>query len=251
MASVPTDTAVAIRRRNAVDRWYFLTMAVVMIVVAIAGFAPSIVDPSRRLGPMTLLVTVHGVLFFLWLLLFLLQTTLIAARRVDLHRRMGIVAVVLLCSLVPLSYEVTVQMVRRGFDLSGDQMARLDPQFASVFNFVALLEFPLLAGMALAYRRRKEIHKRLMLFANIMLMGVPITHFLGHVGLLTPAVGPFAVLAGTTLFLLSAVAWDYLSSHRIHPLTAAVATSIFLLLPIQAALGSTAAWHRFAAWFAR
>ena len=248
MASVPTDTAVAIRRRNAVDRWYFLTMAVVMIVVAIAGFAPSIVDPSRRLGPMTLLVTVHGVLFFLWLLLFLLQTTLIAARRVDLHRRMGIVAVVLLCLLVPLSYEVTVQMVRRGFDLSGDQLGTTgDPLFGSIFNFFAVIEFPLLAGVALAYRRRKEIHKRLMLFANISLMGPPITHFLGHFGLLTA----FTVLAGLAMFFLSAVAGDYLSARRVHPLTATLAILLFLVQPIQALVGSTAAWHHFAAWLTR
>jgi hypothetical protein len=93
---------------------------------------------------------------------------------------MGIFAVILLCVLVPLSYEVTVQMVRRGYDLSGDQMTRTDPFFGSIFNFFAVIEFPLLAGAALAYRRRKQVHKRLMLFANIMLMVPAITHFFGE-----------------------------------------------------------------------
>jgi hypothetical protein len=229
-------------------RWYFPSMAVVMIVMAVAGFAPSIVNPARRLGPMTLLLAVHGILFFLWLLLFLLQTTLIAARRADLHRRMGIVAIVLLVVLVPLSYMVTVQMVRRGFDLSGDQISRTAPDaiFGSIFNFFAVIEFPLLAGAALAYRRRKEIHMRLMLFANIALMGPPITHFLGHFGLLTP----FTVLAGLAAFFLSAVAGDYLSTRRVHPLTATLAILLFLLQPIQGIVGSTIAWHHFAAWLA-
>ena len=222
-------------------------MAAVMILVSVAGFAPSIVDPSRRLAPLTPLVSLHGILFLLWQVLFLLQTTLIAARRADLHRRMGIVAVVLLAILVPVSCEVTVQMVRRGFDLSGDQTTRTDPLFGSIFNFFAVVEFSLLAVAALAYRRRKEIHKRLMLFANIALMGAPITHFLGHFGLLSP----FTVLAGLALFFLSAVARDYLSARRVHPLTASLAIVLFLAQPIQAIVGTTAAWHHLAAWLAR
>jgi hypothetical protein len=231
------------QRNSAFDRWYFTWVALVMITVAIAGFAPSIVDSSRRLAPLTPLVAVHGILFFLWLLLFLLQTTLIAARRADLHRRMGIVAVVLLILIVPLSYLVTVQMARRGFDLSGDQMTRTDPLFGSIFNFFAVVEFPLLAGLALAYRKHKEIHKRIMLFANISLMGPPITHFLGHFGLLSP----FTVLAGLAFFLLSAVAADYIRARRVHPLTATLAILLFLFQPIQAIVGATAAWHHFAA----
>jgi len=225
------------------DRWYLTCFALVMIAVTIAGFAPSIVNPSRRLAPVTLLVAVHGVLFFLWLLLFLVQTSLIATRHVDLHRRMGALAVVLLTLLVPLSYVVTVQMVRRGFDLSGDQMARTDPLFGSIFNFVGLIEFALLAGASLAFRRRKEIHKHLMLFANVTLMEVSITHLLGHLGLLSPP----AVVAGTAIFLLPVVVWDYLTSHRIRPLTVLLAVCIFLLLPAQGVLGTTAAWHHFAA----
>jgi hypothetical protein len=252
MPSVPTESAANIGPRNAVpgpwfDRWYFPGMAVVMIAVAIAGFAPSIVDPSRRLAPLSPLVAVHGMLGFLWLLLFLLQTTLIAAQRTDVHRRMGIIAVVLLVVLVPVSYIVTVQMARRGFDLSGDQMMKTDPLFGSIFNFFGSIEFPLLAGTALAYRRHREIHKRLMLFANISLMGPPITHGLGHFGLLTA----FTVLAGLALFFLAAVAGDYLRERRVHPLTASLAVTLFLCQPLQAIIGATAAWHRFAAWLVR
>jgi hypothetical protein len=137
------------------------------------GGAPSIIDPSRRLAPLTPLVAAHGILVFCWLLLFAFQTVLIGSRHFAFHRRMGIVDVVLLGPLVLLSYVVTVDMVDRGFDLSGDQGGRTDPLFASVFNFVGLIEFLVLAGVALAYRRRKEIHKRFMLFANISLMGAP------------------------------------------------------------------------------
>ena len=253
MSSIPTSDPVLdpLQRKSAfsrwLEKWYFPAMAIIMIVIAITGFAPSIVDPSRRRAPLTPLVAVHGLLLLLWLILFLLQTVLVAARRVDLHRRMGIAAVALLTSLVPLSYMVTVQMLRRGFDLSGDQVKGPDPYFGSIFNFFSLVEFAVLAGIALAYRRRTEIHKRLMLFATMSLMGAPFTHLFGHYSLLSP----LNVLAGLALLFFSAVARDYLTARRIHPLTAALAMSMFLLLPIQAMVGSTAAWHRFARWLAR
>jgi hypothetical protein len=232
-------------------QWYFVAMALAMIVVAVAGFAPSIIDPSRRLAPLTPLVAAHGILVFCWLLLFVFQAVLIRSRHVAFHRRMGIVALVLLTVLVPLSYVVTVHMVHRGFDLSGDQGGKTDPLFGSIFNFATLIEFLVLVGIALAYRRRKEIHKRFMLFANISLMGAPITHFLGYFGLLSASTGPFLVLGGLALFFLAAVAGDYFRVRRVHPLTAALAILSFLLLPIQAIIGDSAAWHHFATWLAR
>jgi hypothetical protein len=70
MLSVPTAAANDIRQRNAIGRWYYPGMAVVMIAVAIAGFAPSIVNPSHRHAPLTPLVAVHGIVFSLWLVLY-------------------------------------------------------------------------------------------------------------------------------------------------------------------------------------
>src|SRR5579863_5692655 len=149
-ASTSNYAAVARHRNTPVDRWYLRTLAVVTIAVAIAGLAPSVVDRSRRLGPMTALATMHGILFFLWLVLFLVQATLAATRRVAAHRGMGVVAIVLLVLLGPRSQGVTIDMVRRGCDLSGYRMMRADPLFGSIFNFVDVLEFPSLARVVLA-----------------------------------------------------------------------------------------------------
>src|SRR3546814_20258486 len=77
-----------------------------------------------------------------------------------------------------------------------------------------MLVFALLVGAALRFRRRSDIHKRLML--------------LGCVGLLTAAIAriPLALLrAGgivtafsTTLALvLACVAWDTIAQRRLHP----------------------------------
>lgn len=56
------------------ERRYFTAMALVMIAISIAGFLPAIVDPSSRRAPLTPLAAVHGMAYFAWLVLLLVQT---------------------------------------------------------------------------------------------------------------------------------------------------------------------------------
>src|SRR5450631_2047473 len=106
-------------------RWFYVGMALMMIATSIAGFLPAIIDPATRRAPLTPLAEVHGIVFFMWLLLYLAQSLLIANRRVDLHRRLGLAGVGLLAVMIPLGFTATTAMVRQGFDLSGDQ--QIDP----------------------------------------------------------------------------------------------------------------------------
>ena len=256
MITAPHPLLTSATQRTLFERWYFTGMAIVMLAVSLAGFMPAIAHPATRRAPLSLLAAAHGIVFFAWLLLFLTQSLLVATRRVAWRRRLGLTSVVLLALIVPLSFETTAAMVRRGFDLSGDQHAGylppwgLDVYTASIFNFSTLLVFAILAIAAICYRRRPEIHKRLMLFANITLTGPPVTHLIGHISPL--ALTPTAVLIPFTLFLLAGVARDYLVAKRIHPLTAGLAIALFLSLPIQGAvIGPSARWHRIAAWLSQ
>jgi hypothetical protein len=126
----------------------------------------------------------------------------------------------------------------------------LDAATGSVFNFAGLLIFAVLAIAAICYRRRPEVHKRLMLFANIEMMQAPSGHFLGHFPPL--ALTPVTSLLCFSIFLLAALARDYLVAKRIHPLTAALAIALFLSLPLEGAvIGPSAAWHHFVGWLAQ
>ena len=85
------------------------------------------------------------------------------------------------------------------------------------------------------------IHKRLMLFANIQLMGAPLAHLLGHADLLT---GPAAMLSVLAVCLVT-VAGDYAVERRLHPLTVALAIASVAWLPIAGTvIGPSLAWHR-------
>ena len=255
MATALYQASTQLPRERSIARWFFAGMAILMLVTSVAGFAPAILNPVGRRAPLSLLATVHGLVFFVWLLLFLAQSLLVATGRVAFHRRLGFAAAFILALMIPLGYAATVTMVQRGFDLSGDQKivpnppaGSLDPLGASIFNFGYLFTFAILAAGAICFRRRPAIHKRLMLFANIELMGAPIAHIMGHINMLTPA----TIMLPFSLFLLAAVARDYLTEKRIHPLTIWLAIVLFVSQPIDGILiGPSAAWHQIAAWLTR
>jgi hypothetical protein len=247
--------------RAARGRWFFVGMALVFIATSIAGFLPAIVQPATRRAPLTLLAAAHGIVFFAWLLLYLAQSLLVANGRVDLHRRLGLTSIVLLAAMIPIGFATTTAMVRRGFDLSGDQHAdphpvegvSVDAPTTSVFNFAFLLQFAVLAVAAICYRRRPDVHKRLMLFANITLMAAPIAHLLGHVpSTWVPVSGDAAAAILNISFLLAPVAFDYLTEKRVRFLTTGLAIGLFASLVLQASvIAPSATWHRFAEWISQ
>jgi hypothetical protein len=251
MATTTYQTLSKPQKNVLVDRWFFTGMTLAMLAVATAGFVPSIVHTAGRRAPISPLVAAHGILFFAWLIIFLVQSRLVATGRVALHRRVGVAAAFVLALMIPLGYATTVIMVRRGFDLTGDLRIDHDPLFESIFPFGDLLMFTVLAVAAIAYRRQPEIHKRLMLFANIVLMGAPLAHFIGHAPRLAAMPGAI-IMVPISMFLIAAVARDYWLMGRVRPLTVALAIVLFLSGPLRAAdIGPSAAWHQIASWLVR
>jgi hypothetical protein len=234
------------------ERRFFTGIAIAMLGVAIAAFTPSLAHPAGRHAPLSLLAAAHGIVFFAWLIIFLVQSSLVATRHVAWHRRIGLASIFLLALMIPLAWETTVAMVRRGFDLSGDLSIEMgnDPFHEAVFPFCNILIFSILVGAALAYRRRPEIHKRLMLFANIELMPAPLAHFIGH----SPSLAhlPAAIImVPISIFVIAAVGRDLLVARRVHPLTWGLAALRMVSGFLEAGpIGSSAAWHHFASWLA-
>ena len=172
-ALTATPSASAVRRSD--DRFY-VSMALVAMLIVTAGFGPGLVDPSMRRAPLTIPVFAHGVVFATWLALFLTQTLLIPKGQFAIHRRLGYAGAVLAVLMVVSGYFTAIAMGRRGYDLSGDLVATDDDALTIlVFQLGDLLSFSILVGSAVFYRRRADVHKRLMLLATVgTLMGAPL-----------------------------------------------------------------------------
>jgi hypothetical protein len=249
-------------KRHALRGRFYVGAAVFVILLNAAGFLPSLIDQSRRVAAPPWLVTAHGATASAWLLLFLAQTILVATRRTVWHRRIGVAGPFLVVAIVLSGYLAQIDMVRRGYDLSGDLLRAAPPgsQAPSAEEFAAQMlpalqtfaNFGLLAGLGLWFRHRREIHKRLMLLALGQLVVTPLIHLSGHLIGHWPAL--HGRLSGAVLLIgfslqFAGAAYEKMSHGRIHPL--------FLWVPLLVIVESvslfafvmpSAAWHRFAMW---
>ena len=243
-------------RTRAVDRWFSVGVALMIILLNVAAFTPSLVDPSRRTVPLPLppLVVLHALVSVGWLLVFLAQATLVATARVDTHRQGGVVGAVLSAAVVVLGALVVLAQARRGVDLSGD-ISRL-PLPAGVDGLsatVALLFFPLqfgaFVGAALWYRHHPRTHRRLMLFAALAgITPTPVAHLIGHwVG---PQPWADALFPLSALFFVSLVAvHERMVTGRIHAVTVWLGLLVVVAERVLTwGIQRTAAWHRFGEW---
>ncbi len=140
-------------------------MALVMATVVIYGFSQTIVDnlvhaPIPRPG----LLYVHAAVFSAWMALFVLQTSLVAFGNVPLHRRLGVVWVVVGAALPIIGTATGIVMRRFRVIHDHDTLPFLAVPLTDMAIFTALFL------LAVLWRRRPEFHRRLMFLATCVLM---------------------------------------------------------------------------------
>lgn len=236
-----------------VEGRFYIGMALAAVGITMAGFGPAALDTASRRAPLTLAVAAHGAVFSAWLLLFLTQTLLVPTRRTVLHRRLGYAGVVLAVLMIASGYATAIAMARRGHDLSGDLIrATSNPLELLVFQLGDLISFSVLVGLAVWYRNRPEVHKRLMLLATIgALMPAALAHIIGHSPVLREMRAPIILVPLVPLLFAGAV-HDRLSRGRIHPVSLWVAVALLLWSNLRAAvIGPSDVWQKFATWLIR
>jgi hypothetical protein len=150
-------------------RYFFVAMAVLMILIVFAGFAPSFFlrsafHPDHELS---ILLHIHGLVFSAWIILFLVQTTLIAKGSRTVHQRLGWFTVGVAVVMLLLVGAATVEQMRRGLPL---EEAATD----ITLNLAGAIMFGVPVTCAIYYRKRPDWHKRFMLCATLALLGAPI-----------------------------------------------------------------------------
>ena len=245
-ASEPAATAATSRRLA--DRWFYVGVTSSVILLNLVSFGPTIIDPSARTVPLPLtsIVLTHVLVSLAWLLTFLVQVTLVATGRPAVHRRVGVIGILLSAAFIVVTWFMLVEGARRGFDLGGDLVPRgrtVDPgKFLA--PAYALVPFGVFVAAAVWCRRRPAVHKRLMMLAMVTTTGAPVVHLMGHWQL------PFLIFPVSQIMLLSLLPiHDRLSQGRIQPVSLWGGVAAFAWAPLFFNLiAPTPAWHAFAGW---
>jgi len=223
------------------DHVFFTSMIVIMLGTVFLGFARSYyLAGVYNALPLTPILHIHGAVFSLWMLVLLTQTVLVSAKRVDLHRKLGMAGFVLACFMLPLGLLATADSVGRASYLNHppDLLAFTVVPFTSISLFAVLIAF--------AYRARKDstTHKRLVVLAMSSPMVAGIARW------------PFPRLLHNTehatlvsfLFLAALALYDLWSTHKLHRATLWGSLLVVVVEGTRGCIGNTDPWHAFARW---
>lgn len=235
LRSPPTTVALRLRRRP-----LYIALSLLMGSIAVTGFWPTYFGPlatwSVQQPP---IIHLHATVFVGWLLLFLTQAVLAATGRVSWHLKLG---------RFGIGYGVLLVVVGlyTGVSRSADRLhAGQDAEgllYASVADMVVFTTFFV---AAVAFRRKPQIHKRLMIVAATMLL-VAATARMSF--LPAPPLRRPVMLAIWFSPVLLAMFHDLRSRRLIHPVYAmGLAAFLVRIFGAEFVVGTTA-WSAFTGW---
>jgi hypothetical protein len=232
-------TPVINRRRR--ERWFYISMSIAALITVFAGFAPTYyLRPYFKTAPLMPLLHVHGIVFTSWLVLFLIQTTLVAAHRTDIHRRLGILGGVIATLMIVIGATTAVIRASQG----ATPVPGVSPLSFLVVPLGDISVFAIIVGAGFYYRRRPDVHKRLMLLATVSILAAAIA----RLPFAIMQAGPPAFFGITDLFVLTCILYDLITLKRVHRATALAALLIIASQPLRLMLAGTHVWLAFAGW---
>lgn len=224
------------------DHIFFSALAILIAVIVFIGFAPTYylagVFHARPLP--SVIVHIHGAVATSWIVLLVVQTSLISTHHRNAHRKLGIFGFCIALAMIVLS----VLAARESILVQGRKAPGFDP---ATFFAIPLSEVVGFAGpvlVAFAMRRKASIHKRLILVGTIAILTAafgrwPVA-FLYHRPL--PA-----MLCSYSLFVVM-IFYDLASTRKLQSATAFGSAFVIFVQLMSYPVGHTAVWHSFASW---
>ena len=226
--------------RRISDRPLYLMAAVLIPLIVLAGFARTYYLKGFFAAPPlpSFIVHLHGVVMTAWVVLFIVQITLVAKRRTKVHQQLGLLGSIISALVVIVGVLTALHAAARGATPGPPPLAFLIIPLGDMVLFGALV------GAALYYRKRFDVHKRLMLLAGTAMLPPAIARI--PLSVIT-TYGPLAFYGLTDLCIIGFVVFDTIRHRRLHPVFLWGTLAIILFQPLRILLAGTEAWMSFAA----
>lgn len=221
-------------------------MAGYCALLAFAGFSQTYFIPiaQGQLEDLSPVVHIHGFLFFCWMILFVVQSSLIRVGQKALHRNLGMAAISLATAMVIFGLTVNLLANERRIEIGN-----LDQAYSlGLGSWMAIIAFATMFSAAIANTRKPERHKRLMLFATAMLLqpavGRIFRPFISEWGSFLGVPTVFWVAWCTVnAILVACLVYDYRTAGRFHPVTLVCGAVLIARELLPGALSGTTAWR--------
>ena len=172
MASVPQEVVArpfrqVFKRNPLLDRYFYFFMSLLVAAIVVWGFSHSVnANLFHPAVPRPFLLWIHGAAFSGWVVFYIFQSALVRTHNVRVHRSLGWLGVALGAVMVPLGITTAVVMGR--FDTY-----RLHQKGGDAFLIVPFYDmaaFAVCLALAIYWRKKPELHRRMMLIATCGLL---------------------------------------------------------------------------------
>ena len=153
---------------------FFFWLALAMCFFVFGGFGMHSALPALQgdFPPAPPFVHIHGVVFVCWMLLLLVQTGLVGAGNVKLHRSLGMWGIAHGTAILILALAIQLIASRAGMDRGGD------PGTDGLYlGILAVIGFGIMFTLAIRNRTRPQIHKQMIMFAMLPVLPPGVNRF--------------------------------------------------------------------------
>jgi hypothetical protein len=198
---------VRLQRASLWDRPFYFWMALLIVAAVVYGFSFTVNanlfhPPSARPA----ILYVHAALFTGWLVFLIVQSALVRARHVKVHKKLGWFGLVMGVAM-PLVGVVTAIAMNRLRLRAGDATVAA----FLIIPFWDMVSFSVTFALAFYWRTKPEFHRRLILMASCALTAAAFGRFP------IAAVRDVWFYAGVDSLILLGVVRDLMVNKRIHP----------------------------------
>jgi hypothetical protein len=173
-ARIGNETSATKQFKTFLGKYFYLCMSLVLAALVLVGFSRTVnANLFHANPPRPLLLWIHGTAFSTWIVFFIVQSSLVRARKVSVHRFLGWFGAGLATAMVALGFAIAVVMAR--FD--GLVLHQKDVAAFVAIPFVDMILFGSCMALAIYWRKKPEYHRRLVFIASCQLMDAAIGRF--------------------------------------------------------------------------
>jgi hypothetical protein len=161
-------------RNGIVCRYFYFAMSLLLAAIVVSGFKRTVNDNLFHPAvPRPFILWIHASAFAGWVIFFICQSTLVRVHKVSWHRAIGWFGAGLATVMVPLGVTTAIVMARFN-------TVQLHQKGADAFlsiPFYDMLAFGVCIALAIYWRTKPELHRRLIFIATCGLMDAAVARF--------------------------------------------------------------------------
>ncbi len=198
------------------ERRFYLGTTFIFLALVFWTFARTFYLKAFFATPaLPLLLQIHGAVMTGWVVLLAVQSSLIAAHRVQWHRRLGVFGTVWAALVVILGSVTTLHAAAR--EVRAHSTFAASQVVITSLDLIQMLLFAGFVGTAIWLRRRPDYHKRLMLLTIACMLPDALARLPVSIMINESFMTNELILVGLDGFVLLCVGIDTIGHRRLHP----------------------------------